>query len=378
MGKNQLKYLRVGAVVPKHSGIPLLPPFYAYLLKLSSQVGLVDIYPLLAEIIFHSDVVTANNGTETVGVPNILDFFIDDQKDNIANAMARNQSPRDKNGNYMWHDDFARYCWDDVHKKGGNLPRIFMVDTYGRFSRQKELNDRLEHSVGLDSAQPGHTQSSKTAKIPLYTRSPLAGAGNPARMLQKFSALGRLEKVPAVDGEGEGCSLGELNVYVFNSITYLTRTIGFREAMQLIRTILEQGVWKPNPDSADSEQLKGKDGLLFAILHEGVHTPDQIRYAETFFDGIIAFDVYRPREESRRRITYAFEQFPLTRASGHGTASQDGRNFTFEPNYACARCYAPRGGCRLLGGQKLDSVPRVSGKEKKSPDDSQHDSEEGS
>lgn len=378
MGKNQLKYLRVGAVAPEHSGIPLLPPFYAYLLKLSSQVGLVDIYPLLAEIIFHSDVVTANNGTETVGVPNILGFFIDDQKDNIANAMARNQSPRDKNDNYIWNDDFARYCWDEVHKRGKSLPRIFMVDTYGRFSRQKELNDRLEHSVSLDSAQTGHTGGSKAAKTHLYTRSPLAGAGNPARMLQKFSALGRLEKVPAVDGEGEGCSLGELNVYVFNSITYLTRTIGFREAMQLIRTILEQGVWKPNPDSADSEQLKGKDGLLFAILHEGVHTADQIRYAETFFDGIIAFDVYNPRKESRRRITYAFEQFPLTRVRGNGITGRGRSNFTFEPDYARARHYVPRGGERLFGGQELGSVPRVSGKEKKNPGDGQHDSEEGS
>lgn len=383
MGENQLKYLRVGAVAPEHSGIPLLPPFYAYLLKLSSRVGLVDIYPLLAEIIFHSDVVTvtANNKAKTVSGPNILNFFIDDQKDNIANAMAQDQSPRDENGSYMWHDDFARYCWDEVRKKGENLPRIFMVDTYGRYSEASELNDRMGRSIGLNEAWPEHGLDIEKTQIPLYTRSPLAGAGNPARMLQKFSALGRLEEVPAVDEKGVGCSLGELNVYVFNSITYLTRTIGFREAMQLIRTILEQGVWKPNPNEDDSGRLKGKDGLLFAILHEGVHTADQIRYAETFFDGIIAFNAYRPPGNRLRQIAYAFEQFPLTRANGNGAIGSESAgkyNFTVQPDYAHARSYFPRGGARLFE-EELKPIcrecvwPHRLELEQVEPDDSQPD-----
>ncbi len=351
--KNKEYYLRFGGTDSEESGMPLLPPFYAYLLKLSPRVGLVDIYPWLAEVIFYSDAVSleeVRKGKQEapVGKPvNVITFFIDDHKDNIANAMV----PDGEDGNEEYKDDFARYC-HSAWKKGDSLndkkrPRVFVVDTYGEFHRPDELNERVKHGVG------GEGKKDDTA---LYVRSALAGAGNPARMLQKFSAIGRLDEVPAPKSEGnhgKPMGLGSLNVFVFNSITYLTRTIGFREAMQLIRAILERGVWKPNPPGQDgTERLRDKDGLLFAILHEGVHSSDEIRYAETFFDGIIRFDAcYAPDSPGQRRIAYAFEQFPLLRKQLDATES-------LEPDYEHACCYLPRGGGRLLGNGGLTKVPR--------------------
>ena len=366
-------YLRFGGVAPEESGVPLLPPFYAYLLKLSSRVGLVDIYPWLAEVIFYSDVVSERkvqkegagdfpeerkDPPETDGSsepPNVIAFFIDDHKDNIANAMAP-----DRDGTVDWLDDFARYChaaWPkekDVRAK--HQPRIFAVDTYGEFHKPKDLNDRLDHGIGLADARSNKSGDSdeQGEEHSLYVRSALAGAGNPARMLQKFSAISRLPKVPAPLKREEELDLGVLNVFVFNSITYLTRTIGFREAMQLIRAILERGVWKPNPPErkeGDPERLRDKNGLLFAVLHEGVHSADEIRYAETFFDGIVRFDAYFPPDDPGQRwIAYAFEQFPLLRDNADPSI--------FGPDYEYACSYLPLGGRRLLGNSKLKSIRR--------------------
>ncbi len=354
---NEDFYLRFGGVEPEESGVPLLPPFYAYLLKLSPRVGLVDIYPWLAEVIFYSDVISQEDIQEKNGrngessyPPNVITFFIDDHKDNIASAMAPDRNGRDK-----WTDYFARYChaiWpEETELREKQQPRIFVVDTYGEFHRPEELNDRLEHGIGLNDALKSSGSDNSSGEYPLYVRSALAGAGNPARMLQKFSAIGRLQKLSAPRGNnGESLSLGKLNVFVFNSITYLTRTIGFREAMQLIRAILERGVWKPNPPErkeSDPERLRDKDGLFFAVLHEGVHSNDQIRYAETFFDGVIRFDAYHPPgNPGERWIAYAFEQFPLLRDGAHSVRLQ--------PDYERARSYLPRGGRRLLGDGALD------------------------
>ena len=77
---------------------------------------------------------------------------------------------------------------------------------------------------------------------------------------------------------------------------------------------------------------------------------------------------------SRVELARGYEKDKL----GNGITGRGRSNFTFEPDYARARHYVPRGGERLFGGQELGSVPRVSGKEKKNPGDGQHDSEEGS
>ncbi len=352
-------YMRFGGDEPRNTGVPLLSPFYAYLLKLSPRVGLVDVYPWLAEAIFHSDVVkiTKKKKVGAAEALNVIAFFIDDQKDNIANVMAAEPSPKEDD-NYIWRDDFARYCYE--LKKNGNskrIPRIFVVDTYGRFGDTAALNDRLTHSICLADAKKNGRDDKNT---PLYTRSALAGAGNPARMLQKFSALGHLDKVPPSKkspSSAKGCELGVLNCFIFNSITYLTRTIGFREAMQLVRAILEQGVWKPNPDKTDPKDnsgdinlLRDKDGLLFAVLHEEVHSADEIRYAETFFDGIIAFDSYF--EKNNRYIAYILQQFP---PAHQGLETGSGAN---KPDYANARVYIPQSGRRLVSRDALKKKKR--------------------
>lgn len=351
-------YLRFGGVQPESTGVPFLPPFYSYLLKLSPKVGLVDIYPWLAEIIFRSDVVSIGGGSggrrkqqgvrkpKREDVPNVVAFFIDDQKDNIANAMAE-KAPERSNGQYVWDDDFARFCAEIGEKDPEALPRLFVIDTYGQYHDADSLNDRFSHSVGRNAATAPEISSDAAAQVdhPLYVRSALSGTGNPARMLQKFSAVMELKKMPPPlmrpnerNPVPETRDLGPLNCFVFNSITYLTRSVGFREAMNLVRAILEQAVWKPNP-GANPGALGERDALFFAVLHEGVHTADQIRYAETFFDGVIAFD--SEVNESGRVVTVLFEQFPLTAHENEG----DQR---FLPDYSSKRVYRPYGGRRLL------------------------------
>jgi len=301
-------------------GVPLLPPYYAYLLKISQSVGLVDIYPFLAELMFHARAVPSGPSlTAPEAAVNIVSIFIDDQRDNIANSML-------PEGSVNEDDAFLARCLHD-ESDPKIRPRNFIIDTFGEFGAG-DLNERLETSIGEAGNQS-----------PVYLRTSLVGAGNPMRMMQRFTAINNLKEMPKTPKGDHPLNLGQINCLLLSSISYLYRTMGFRDAMLLVRQMLERGVWKPGMTRKNDGRMLEQDGLLFAILHEGVFRDDEIRYAETFFDAVIRFDsLYCSRW---RFVTYGFEMFPLV--GGHGYRKPDEYLPRFDQKYA----YLPTAGQRL-------------------------------
>ena len=316
-------FLKFGNRKPDKTGVPLLAPYYSYLLKLSPSVGLVEIYPWLAELIFCSVAVnTENNANEEIHPVNVISFFIDDQRKNIALSMGWN--------NVGKVDDPFLGCLIDYcesSKIDNNWPRNFVVDTFGRFgvSGHFELTPESEGKY-------------------TYMWSSLVGAGNPMRMKERFTHIGRRKDIE-LKGNNDHPKLGELNCFLINSISSLYRTMGFRDAMLLVRAMLQDGVWKPEePKGKDS--LLSRPGMMFAILNEGVFASDEIQYAETFFDGIFRFEkeVVLTLEENEtklkegdRLVTVSIERFPLI--------AEENENFS--PKYAEKYGYIPRGRKRV-------------------------------
>jgi hypothetical protein len=321
-------------------GIPLLPPYYAYLIKISEGVSLVDIYPFLAEIIFHSRAIRSDEiqANQNKGPANIISIFIDDQRDNIANAMLPattkrytvpplvNEAPGSTSE--PPEDPFLTRCLHD-QSDPKLRPRNFIIDTFGRFG-SPDLNEDLKYSILDDTGEP------------VYLRTSLVGAGNPMRMMQRFSKIMRLKGLPIESNastEQKYLEMGKINCFLINSISYLYRTMGFRDAMLLVRQILEKGVWKPSEPEDSKERIIGKNGLLFSILHDGVFKSDEIRYAETFFDAIINFETFFHR--GKRLITYQFDRFPLV------NMPKNVEKALVWPKFGVKYAYLPVGGKRM-------------------------------
>lgn len=318
--------------------VPLLPPYYAYLIKISEGVSLVDIYPFLAEIMFHSQAVCpeADKDENKVRAANIISIFIDDQRDNIANTMLPseedimssctiNMTPQP--------DPFLTRCLYR-EKNADTRPRNFVVDTFGRFGAPN-LNEGIETSVGC---------ADDSKSLPVYLRTSLVGAGNPMRMMQRFRSITNLDKMPPFQESGPCAEVGQINCFLLNSISYLYRTMGFRDAMLLVRQMLERGVWKPSGSGkTDDSRIISKDGLLFAILHEGVFREDEIRYAETFFDAVINFKSFSYKR--KRFVTYQFDLFPVVDTNAY---KDDAR---FLPDFDKQYAYLP------IGGANIHAVP---------------------
>lgn len=273
--------------------IPYFPPFYSYLLLLSENVGLVEIYPWLAELMFYSAAVDKEN-LEDREVLNVVSFFVDDHRFNIANTMLRNEAE----GN---EDPFVKYkkeAKSDDKKVEDIPPRQFVVDTFAEF--------------GVDLSE-------KPPTVEGVTTYSLVGAGNPMQMMRTFTQIGEL-----TDDKND---LGKLNCFIINSISNLCRTMGLRDAMLMIRAMLERAVWKPietdeSDTSSDGDTLMDKDGMLFAILHKDVFSKEEIQYASTFFDGIVEFEGRFGHDnkdgESKIRkkfIGYRIKSFPGLRDS---------------------------------------------------------------
>ena len=130
------------------------------------------------------------------------------------------------------------------------------------------------------------------------------------RMMRQLSEIGMLQ-----EEQDKNCSFGELNCFVINSISNLYRSMGIRDAMQLVRAILQKGVWKSGQneeaigrDRNDQNMLISKDGMLFAILHEGVFSQEVTKYIHTFFDGVIKFDSVI--KDNKRSISFYISRFP--------------------------------------------------------------------
>jgi hypothetical protein len=304
---------------PKDTRIPYFRPFYSYLLLLSEDAGLVEIYPWLAELMFYSGAVKENAQQEKE-IINLISFFVDDHRFNIANTMlpATAEEVKDQDP-FVAYKEFAMKTDNTVAK---HPPRHFVVDTFGRF--------------GVDSSEQSETNNGVT----VYS---LVGAGNPMQMMRTFTNIGDRTD-----------DLGKLNCFVINSISNLCRTMGLRDAMLMIRAMLERAVWKPfEPERSDS--LMNRDGMLFAILHKGVFEQEEIQYASTFFDGIIEFEGKFGREKDegsngvlRKYIGYSIKSFPGLRDSKE---SQGGPMPEF--NFNSPVWYEPLAGRRMRIVEKI-------------------------
>ncbi len=353
-GNNQTFVLDFGAQ-RKASGVPYLSPFFSYLLKLSPNVGLVEIYPWLAELMFKS-IAREVDGTlkklnsrgsggnvwdKKLDKPvNVVSFFVDDHKDNIANIMLKREK------RLKVADPFAAYCLE-CRSEDSYRPRNIIVDTFGRFSDNQ--NEYMEIS------KPKNNEDNS----PAYVQSSLVGAGNPMRMMQRFTAIGNMDRIPPTESSGsnrESLELGEMNCFLINSISNLYRTMGFRDAMLLVRAILERGVWKPQGSLGDGTLLD-KEGMLLAILNDEVFSKDEIRYAETFFDGVIRFQGWIPEKTEimsadgktefkkyEKYIAYWIERFPIVDKSLLDAIGDNSKQNPFCPEYDFAYVYEPRSG----------------------------------
>jgi len=339
--------------------VPYLPAYYSYLLRLSKNVSLVDIYPWLAELMFHSVAINGNNlkkGTPKDVAPiNVISFFIDDQKDNIANSMHGSWSNNFSTSSSMG-DPFCDCCRlfgrENAAKKdplAGNRPRNIIVDTYGDFGDMAN-NDYLENSVLYDG-------------IPIYMPTSLVGPGNPMRMIQRFSDILELPELPGKNGKNG--RLGDLNVFLINSVSTLNRTLGFRDSMLFVRGVLERSVWKPDEtkrvwefpreQSTEHEKATGsllgdKPGMLFAILEEEVFSKGEISYAETFFDGVFSFR--EDKSDTSRNIHVGIDRLPLVPADMLENLQKEAGNVSrLQPDYSMEFKYTPLGNIRVKGKQ---------------------------
>ena len=80
---------------------PKFPPFYSYLLELSEDVGIVDIYPWLVELFFYSvaEPIGTKKGEQSDKFPvNIIGLFVDDHQDNIASSALTSEEDSDFEG----------------------------------------------------------------------------------------------------------------------------------------------------------------------------------------------------------------------------------------------------------------------------------------
>ncbi|MBF0401723.1 MAG: hypothetical protein HQL90_13270 [Magnetococcales bacterium] len=311
-------HLRWGGIWKEQSQveIPLFPSYYSYLLKLAPGVGLVDIYPWLAELMFFSvavDVdVDAKSDSEAqskhLAPLNVVSIFVDDNSDNVA--FSRLNVDRRKTADPI-KELLTLQDSDHGLRETSHAPKLFMVDTFGQFKDTKA--DSSEMSQEDDAP---------------YVASSLVGAGNPMQMMRRFTIIGELP-LKRENGTRQvflGTDLGDLNCFVINSISNLYRSMGVRDAMLLVRAIMEKGVWKAakerqeQPDS-DKITLIDNKGMLFAILHDEVFPKEDTMYIETFFDGVIRFEKHLISQS--RKVCFRFERFPPpvpgrnTHATGH-------------------------------------------------------------
>lgn len=229
-------------------GIPPLPYGYSYLLLLKGDIGIVDIYKWLAEIIFFSHAKEKNK----IKPLNIISFFIDDHSKNLAFSTM---------GDKYVEGDPMEGCLEKLVKQP--KPHNFVVNTFASFGKAQFKPTKIVQNIRAYN---------------------LVGAGNPMQMMRVFSQI----------CETPNDQVGDLNCIMINSISNLCRSMGLRDAMAMIRAMLERAVWKADGDSNDGAPPKSRlldnDGLLFAVLHEKIFSEQEIQYAKTFFDGIVEFE----------------------------------------------------------------------------------------
>lgn len=384
MAADALRYIRFGEG-PDETGIPYLPCYYSYLIKLSSEVGIAEVYPWIAELMFHSTTTTLGDLKKiktnigggkiecglSLGRINTVYFSIDDAMDNIGDSTIDIESEFFQ----KTEDALADYMANRISRNEDTkpFPLVCAVDTFGAFGRDSE-------PVWVVTTETKNQKEEPKKGGALFNTSNLVGSGNPMRLLQRFSALGSMTEDGKVNRylayekkRGQESALnpekttkdltgafGAANCIVINSISNLARALGFRDAMQVVRTMIERALWELG-DFEKGKALMGRPGILFGVLNEGVFREEEIRYAETFFDGIIRFDAEPlkiAKEKEISEIYYEIERFPLVerglsekrimyRPWKNGESGGEVRWPGFSPNYGCRYHYVPRAGTRL-------------------------------
>ncbi len=218
---------------------------YAYLIR--SSVRMPELYPLLGELLFASQVDT---GSGPESPPNVVGLFVEDSPDTLIAHLVgpdtdiiREQDITEKFcSKYMQHQTAA---W---------------LNTFGTF---QQANSKL-----LQIGTEGNS----------WWRQSIAGPGNPMAILRFF----RLAQ--------EQPGRGAMNVFLLSSLSNLYRNLGLAEAAAFLKTMLNESIWAVDPEPspvAGKTQLRGIAGLFFAVLQEGVLKPNEASYLESFFDGII-------------------------------------------------------------------------------------------
>lgn len=230
---------------------------YAYLLH--SAVRMSELYPLLGELLFASQVVSTNG--EDQGPANLIGMFVEDKQEFLFRHLVE-EIPAKRGitaGFRSW-----------LSANGSRTPVAAWFHTFGEFSEY----------TGSLSCLDGASEPSGGSVAPWWTMEAV-GAGNPMTIL-RFIRLVHAEnpQVPVA---------ATLNLYLLCSLSNLYRNLGLAETAAFLKMVLEESVWKGQADAGDGT-LGGKPGLFFAVLQEGVMDEREASYLESFFDGIFRIE----------------------------------------------------------------------------------------
>lgn len=248
-----------------------LRPGYAYLIR--SAVRMPELYPLLGELLFASEVMecgsqggkgnSSNQRDSTPSGPNVIGLFIEDTPDNL-----------------MLHlDDPDRY--QDGPNSSQEEPERSFTERFGRYLASPS-GPGYRAAAWLDTYGQFHDSSGKLSEIELSDKGnkclwwsqSIPGAGNPMAIMRFFRLAQEKEGTAAV------------NIFLLNSLSNLYKNLGLSESAAFLKTMLNESIWSVNPDRR-SQKIRDNYGIFFAVLQEDVLKQEEASYLESFFDGII-------------------------------------------------------------------------------------------
>ncbi len=229
-----------------------LRPGYAYLIR--SKVRMTELYPLLGEILFGSEIIYPENKDTSHEVPNKIGFFIEDTLDNLVNHLDKPYRYRD-NQKLTFTESFLNDNDNNRMTPGFGA----WLDTYGEF---KDGQDKLK------AIETNHENAT-------WWKQSIPGAGNPMAIMRFFRLV----------QEEKGHS--SLNIFLLNSLSSLYRNMGLLESAAFLKTILNDTIWS-GATAQNGDEIRFKEGIFFAVMQEGVLEEKEASYLESFFDGIIS------------------------------------------------------------------------------------------
>lgn len=229
---------------------------YAYLIR--SSVRMPELYPLLGELLFASQVQGGNGDGSSGNYPNVIGMFIEDSPDNLITHLGnpdRYTAKPDLNVIEQFASDLMK------RRESEPLNRVKQtaawLDTFGRF---QEANNELED---CNPVRIG------------WWRQSLAGSGNPMAILRFFRLV------------QQKTGVGRMNVFLLSSLSNMYRNLGLSETAAFLKTMLNESIWSVNPTDEPAKSIGRTDGLFIAVLQEDVLKANEASYLESFFDGVI-------------------------------------------------------------------------------------------